>query len=359
MRTGISIYPGLDSTASDMAELLKKCAVLGISRVFTSLHIPETNTEALQKDLHILLTAAQHYNMDVIADISPATQALLNLDALTPDALLNLGITTVRFDFGFDIHKAALFSKAMHVQINASTIQKSDVQALRQAGADFSHIDGLHNFYPRPHTGLDENYFYEQTKWLQDEGIRIGAFIASQAGRRGPIYAGLPTLEMHRTMDVSLASRHLAALGLQSVFMGDANPSDEELRMLSSTGQEEKDTIVLKARLLSQNHHIRDLLSYVFTSRLDPARDVIRTQESRHHLDGLTIDHSGPFRSLRRGDITIDNIDYLRYMGEVQIILNDQAADERTNIVAEVLPAEQFLLPLITPGRKFRLEWVR
>lgn len=359
MQTGVSIYPGLNGSAATHLGLLEKAAIAGVTRIFTSLHIPETDTAALQEELRELLKAAQYHHMDVAADVSPTTQQLLMLDTLTPNALLELGITTVRFDFGFDISKIALFSKTMHIQLNASTVQPSYIRDLHRAGADFTHIEALHNFYPRPHTGLSEDYFRQQNAWLQDEGIAGGAFIPSQVGCRGPLFEGLPTLEMHRAMDVSLTSRHFAAMGLQSIFIADSDPSQRELNMLTRTGREEKNVVVVKARLISHEPYVRDLLSSTFTARMDPARDAIRTQESRYRLEDRTIESDGPFRSLHRGDITIDNADYLRYMGEVQILLANQPAEERTNIVAEIMPNELFLLSYITPGRKFRLELIR
>ena len=173
-------------------------------------------------------------------------------------------------------------------------------------------------------------------------------------------YEGLPTLEDHRHQDVSLAARHLAALGVQSVFIGDDKPSDKELRDLARTGREETDVVVIKAKLLSREPHIQDLLSYTFTARPDPSRDVIRTSGSRAHLDGRIIEpDSDIFRSLHRGDITLDNADFLRYMGEIQIVKCELPPEERTNIVAKVVPNEEFLLDYITPGRKFRFEFIR
>lgn len=48
------------------------------------------------------------------------------------------------------------------------------------------YIDGLHNFYPRPHTGLDLDYFKAQTHLLHAYGLSVGAFVPSQSasGRR-------------------------------------------------------------------------------------------------------------------------------------------------------------------------------
>ena len=174
------------------------------------------------------------------------------------------------------------------------------------------------------------------------------------------MFEGLPTLEDHRRLDVSLTARHLAALGVQSVFIGDAQPSDAELEALAAAGREEKDVVVLKARLCSREPWIRDFLSYTFTSRLDPSRDMIRTQESRSHASSSIVrDEACPRRGLRRGDVTIDTDMYLRYRGEMAIMTADAEDDDKTMIAAQILPEERFLLKYITPGRRFRLEFVR
>lgn len=360
MKTGISLYPGLHGTAEEHVELLEKAADAGIGRVFTSLHIPETDTAALRRELRALLQTARRRGLDVVADISPKTAAILGIDSLQPQQLLELGITTARLDYGFDVRKTALFSRVLSVQLNASTVQPEYIDALRDAGADFSRIDCLHNFYPRPHTGLSEAFFTAQTARLQQVGLSVGAFIPSQHGRRGPLFEGLPTLEDHRCLDVSLTARHLAALGVQSVFIGDAQPSDAELEALAAAGREEKGVVVLKTRLCSREPWVRDFLSYTFTSRLDPSRDMIRTQESRSHASGSIVrDEACPRRGLRRGDVTIDTDMYLRYRGEAAIMTADAEEDDKTMIAAQILPEERFLLKYITPGRRFRLEFVR
>ena len=42
MQNGISIYPGLDNTLEENLALIERAASLGLRRLFTSLHIPET-----------------------------------------------------------------------------------------------------------------------------------------------------------------------------------------------------------------------------------------------------------------------------------------------------------------------------
>ena len=51
MENGISLYPGLDNTLEENLQLLDAAAKYGIRRVFTSLHIPETNVAVLKKEL--------------------------------------------------------------------------------------------------------------------------------------------------------------------------------------------------------------------------------------------------------------------------------------------------------------------
>ena len=55
------------------------------------------------------------------------------------------------------------------------------------------------------------------------------------------------------------------------------------------------------------------------------------------------------------GSVTIDNKNYQRYMGELQLIKNPQTADARTNVVAMIDENEIKMLSYITPGRKFSL----
>jgi hypothetical protein len=212
MQTGISIYCGLDVSPEENLKLLETAAELGISRIFTSLHIPETNLAHFQTEIKNILASAKEKHLDVCADISPETKELLGLSALTPTALRALGITTARLDAGFSNAEIATFSKELTVQFNASTLTAEQVTSLLKAGLEKKHLDALHNFYPRPHTGLSLEFFLKQTKFLQEQGFTVGAFIPSQAGKRGPLYAGLPTLEEQRVQSVADGKRRISCL---------------------------------------------------------------------------------------------------------------------------------------------------
>lgn len=143
-------------------------------------------------------------------------------------------------------------------------------------------------------------------------------------------------------------------MGISSIFIGDSLPSEEELKILASI---KSDQITLKAHLFTENLFLKKLLRSTFTSRIDEARDAIRAQESRLMLDDHILEpENNKMRSY--GTITLDNKDYKRYMGELQIIKRPQPADKRVNVVARILHTDEFLINYIIPGRKFAFEFI-
>ena len=358
MENGISLYPGLDNTPDENLALLEKAAQAGIRRVFTSLHIPETDVAALKQEIGSLLRAARRHHMEVISDVSPATCKLLDLPEFNPASFRMLGITTLRLDYGFSAEEMARLTHRfpeMRFQLNASTITNRILKDLQDAGTDFSHIDALHNFYPRRGTGLSEPALVHANILLHRYGIRVGAFVASQGRRRSPLGDGLPTLEEHRDEAAELSARHLVALGCDSVFLADSLPTGEEIQAI---GQLQGDQVTLHAHYMTKDPIQRELLAHTCTSRLDEARDAIRAQESRPLLREMhaTI-HPDNTTTHPIGAITIDNETYGRYMGELQIIRMPQPADPRTNVAAMVDESECNLLQYITPGRKFSFQF--
>lgn len=364
MQTGISIYPGLDNSLEENLQLMHNASKLGIKRLFTSFHIPETDTRAFKHEIGQVIRAARELGFEIISDISPATQELLGIEQSSLSAYQILGINTLRLDYGYGTQEIARLSRNsqhLRIQLNASTITNKILQELSQYNADFRQIDALHNFYPRPGTGLSEEALMRKTITLTKHGIGIksGAFIPSQARKRSPLKEGLPTLEMHRDEPVDLTCRHMAAMGLSSVFIGDSLPSLQELESLASLTMWGNDIVRIKSKAYTKNPEIIKFLSQTFTSRTDEAQDAIRAQESRPMLkkEGISVE---PEHTAARpfGAVTLDNTGYGRYMGELQIIKRPQPADEKINVVAKILPNEEFLIRYIIPGRKFRLELI-
>lgn len=357
MAFGISVYPGLDNTTEENISLIHQAARFGITRLFTSLHIPEHNKSSFTVALHAILNAAKDSCLDLIADVTPESANMLGLASCTPEAFYEFGIHTLRLDDGFSVSDIASFSRSetsAWIQLNASTVSEEFLTELAKKGTDFSRIEALHNFYPRTGTGLSIRTLMEKTALLHRFGIRTGAFIATQTGKkRSPLHDGLPTLELHRNFTVDLAARHLAALELDDVFISDSLPTNEELTTLTGTKLHQ---ITLRAVTTTKNDVARYLLAQSFTARPDEARDAVRAVESRTRIKALAIPLlsqntvSRPF-----GAVTIDNVDYPRYTGELQIIKRSQPADPRVNVIAQIRTEELFLVPCIRPGCKFQI----
>ena len=352
MSYGFSIYFGLDNKKEENIKLLEEAYKLGFTRIFTSFHIPEANYSILKTEAREFFKLAENYNMDIITDISPSTFKFLDLEHMDLKGLCDMGVRTIRVDFGYTEEEISEMSKnsyGIKIQLNASTITKEFFENLDRYCPNYKNVDALHNFYPRVGTGISEECMIEKNTILNKRGIKASAFVQSNNRKRGPLYEGLPSLEDHRNLEVREAANHLFALGNKSVFIGDSLPSKEELRDLSSLNPE---GVELFIELKECDNVTLRLLSETYTQRIDEARDAIRASESRLLLKG---DKIGALNTVDKnyGDVIIDNENYMRYMGELQILKVSQKADYRTNVVASVLQKHFYLLKYIKGGKKF------
>jgi hypothetical protein len=352
MQTGISIYMGLDNTLEENLALIEAAAKCGCTKIFTSLHIPEADYAKLKSEFNFISRAAKENNMAIISDVSPQTLEFLGINQLDKNALIALGITILRMDYGVTPQEIAALSRCgdIKVQINASTATREFLTTLEKHHADFSRIDALHNFYPREGTGLSEKFFAAKNALLKEFSLKTGAFIASGNRPRAPLFMGLPTLEAHRQMSVSLAARHLAALGCDNIFIGDSLPSLDELGALSVV---EDDAVILRFEKIADAPFIRRLLAHKFTTRADEARDAFRAAESRALCKNIVIKKENAI-AIERGSVTLDNEGYGRYQGELQISKIEKKADSRVNVIGKVKADEIFLLDYLYPARSFR-----
>jgi hypothetical protein len=352
MSLGFSVYFGLDNTKDENIQLLKDANELGFTRIFTSLHIPEANYDILKVEVREFFNLAKQYDMDIISDISPNTFKFLDLDNMDLKGLRDMGVKTIRIDFGYTEEEISNMSKndyGIQIQLNASTVTESFFKNLDKFSPNYENIDALHNFYPRIGTGISEECMLEKNKILSDRGIKICAFVQSNNRKRSPLKDGLPTLEDHRNKDVRQAANHLFAIGNQSVFIGDSLPSKQELNDLANLFTE---GVELRIKVDTKEKVSLKLLEEIYSSRTDGARDAIRASESRLILNGNNIKPENTVDK-NYGDITIDNEGYKRYMGELQILTTNQDHDARINKVASVLQNDFYLLKYIKDGKKF------
>jgi len=209
----------------------------------------------------------------------------------------------------------------------------------------------MHNFYPRPETGLDEDYLWETTRQLQDAGLRVLAFIPGDIQKRGPVYEGLPTLEAHRTLLPSAAFADLVLnYGIEEVFVGDPGLSQTEQQRIERFCRE--GILSIPCEIQESWHHLYD---QVFTCRMDSPKRLVRFQESRvYSCQGQTIEACG-CTERTQGSLTIDNLRYGRYSGEIMLVRSDLPADHRVNVIGHVPENALLLLRHIGRGCKFTL----
>ena len=192
---------------------------------------------------------------------------------------------------------------------------------------------------------------HESTQALQAAGLEVYGFIPGDAVLRGPLYSGLPTLEDHRGAAPSAAFADLALnYGLDGIFVGDPALSEYEQGLIDhfcTSGE-----LCVPAVLRSG---YQALYGRSFTCRVDSPATLVRFQESREYsCFGQEIQPEN-CAARPRGTLTVDNIGYGRYSGEVQLMRTDFAADPRVNVIGHISPRHQLLLDCIRRGAKFRL----
>ena len=319
----------------------------GGAPVFISLHISEEfdadYCARVQQMCHFLAEKGWH----ILADVSEKTVRQFGCSDLGALAQ-QLQLWGLRLDYGFSLDEMCALAQKMPIAVNAST---TTPETARQLAAGGGTVIAMHNFYPRPETGLDPEFLRDSTAALQAEGLKVYGFIPGDELLRGPLYRGLPTLEDHRTAAPSAAFVDLAVgYGLDGIFAGDPGVSAREqeyIHHFCTTGE-----ICLPVAL---RPGYQTLYHRTFTCRPDSPKTLVRYQESRlYSCFGTTVEPENCVPR-RRGCVTMDNVGYGRYSGEIQLMRQDFPADEKVNVIGEVPPAYHPLLDCIRRGSTFRM----
>ncbi|HDR4421114.1 TPA: DUF871 domain-containing protein [Bacillus cereus] len=347
---GVSIYLAKERVKKQ-EEWLKVAKENGFASIFTSLHIPEDDPGTYKELIQILGKQALKYEMELMVDVSPKSLHHLGMTYENVEELVDWGITGLRMDYGIAPKEIARVSHQMKVALNASTITDSFWKELITEKIRVENVEAWHNFYPRPETGLAKSFLQKQNEYLHECGIKTMAFIPGDGEKRGPLYEGLPTLEKHRNMRPLEAYLELVQhCGVDKVLIGDVSGSVESVQEIASAS---RGIIPLRYEPLIEKSEVLKMVEQVHTNRLDPARDVIRSVESREENKVVL----QPMHTIERqkGSITIDNELYGRYAGEMQVAKHDLPQDEKVNVVGMVVEDDLSLLHFINAGRKFKL----
>lgn len=315
--------------------------------VFLSLHISEEFDGTYCARAEEICHTLADYGFRIIADVSVKTLRQFGCSDLT-ELARRLRIWAIRIDYGFTGEEIAGMAERMPLVVNASTTSREEAVRIAQRG---SLVFAMHNFYPRPETGLDADYLLETTRMLQSAGLKVLAFIPGDTALRGPVYEGLPTLEEHRACIPSAAFVDLKVrFGVDEIFLADPGLSETETARIDRFCRE--NVISVPAILNPAYEHLYD---QVFTCRVDAPKRMVRFQESRmYSCIGTAVepDNCAP-RDV--GTITIDNKNYGRYSGEVQMIRQPLPADSRVNVIGHVCENAHLLMGCIKGGQKFAL----
>ena len=315
--------------------------------VFLSLHISEEFDERYCRRAEEVCRTLASHGFRVIADVSRKTLAQFDCRDLV-ELARHLQLWALRIDYGFSIEEIIVLAQQMPIVVNASTVTAADACRIAERGRE---VFAMHNFYPRPETGLDDDYLARTTEALQNAGLKVLAFIPGDRERRGPVYEGLPTLEAHRTVLPSAAFVDLAVrFGMDGIFLADPGISATELRRIERYCREQ--VICLPAELAPAYEWLYD---QVLTCRVDSPRRMIRVLEAREYsCKGAVVAPDNCTRRLR-GAVTVDNENYGRYTGEIEIIRSDLQEDSRVNVIGRIPENAQLLMDCIKGGQKFVL----
>ena len=339
---GFSVYlSNFDKIKDELPSLYKEG-----STIFTSFHVSEEFDRGYIERGKQMCSFLSGIGYRMIADVSKKTMSFFNTDCLVEFAH-NMKIDILRIDYGFSEEEIIELARQMPICINASTVSE---EAVARISRDAIELYAMHNFYPRPETGLDSEQFSSRNQMLERYGIKVLAFIAGDLTKRGPIFEGLPTLEEHRK-----AAPYAAYIDLMNhykidtVFVGDGILSEYEENLIHCYNQ--NNIIRLPVSLLEE---YSNLYQQIYTIRVDSPSWLMRLQESREYsCFGQEIQ---PNHCISRevGSVTVDNICYQRYSGEIQIIKKSLAMDERVNVIGMVPKKYHLLLRNIANGTKIQ-----
>lgn len=339
---GISVYAGMENNIEEIIEYMNRAYSLGLNTIFTSAHIPETN-ESFKKDFEKILEHASKLGFLTMVDISKNYFDSLDIKKYNIDYL--------RLDYGFTLEEIAQMTQnySFGITVNATTFVKQDIEKFISYGGRIDKINACHNFYPRKDTGISEDLLIEKNSIFRQYGIKTMAFIPSQYKRRGPVYEGLPTLEMHRNVKPLVSAQHLQRLGVDFIVIGDAMASEDEMKSLNCIKDDETVIPIRFSKDLSKTE--LEILNSTHTNRMDPGEFVVRSQESRLIKSGKIIPNNN-ILPRKKYFVTIDNEKYKRYEGELQILKKDFDIDDRVNVVGDASEGN-ILIEMLKPGEKF------
>ncbi|MBU5592549.1 DUF871 domain-containing protein [Clostridium sp. MSJ-4] len=357
-KLGISVYP-MHNSNEEIKNYIELAAKYNFKRIFTCLLSVEGDTERILAEFKDIVSHANKFGMEVIADISPKVFTSLNITHKDLSFFKEMGLYGIRLDVGFSGMEESEMTynpQDLKIELNMSNGTKY-VDNILCFDPKKENLLGCHNFYPHRYTGLSYKHFIKCSKQFKELGLRTAAFVSSSEAKYGPwpVSEGLCTLEEHRNMPIEVQAKHLWATELiDDIIIANAFASEEELKALGKVNSEK---LTLGCKVFENVPEIerKIVLEEAHFNRGDVSDYVIRSTQSRVKYRGHEfVAFNTP--DIKRGDLIIDTSEYGHYAGELQIALKDMDNSGRTNVVGRISEEEIFLLDYIEPWQKFKLE---
>ncbi|MDR2860441.1 MAG: MupG family TIM beta-alpha barrel fold protein [Elusimicrobiota bacterium] len=336
-----SIYPtdekSVQTTVLENAERQKS------DLLFTSLHIPES--KGLMDYLDFLKNLHKEKGFSFFADISPLAFERLNLKIEEAQKLGEFGIEGLRIDFGFNIEQMKQIAKSgLKIAINASTVSEQTIKNLSKFN-----LIGWHNYYPRPETGLCEEFFISQNALFEKYEIPLYAFIPGENHFRAPLHLGLPTLENQRNKNACLNFLELALKYPKiKIVCAEGGLYQKHLNWISDY---ENNDIITLALSYADEKIFETLNDKVFNVRIEKTDFSWRLENTRSKIVPSKFDCA---KNRSKGSLQMDTEKFGRYQGEIHIIRKDLQPNEWTTHIADISKPYRDILDFPLGGKKIK-----
>lgn len=357
-RLGISIYPEY-SAAEQNADYIRRAGSLGYKRVFTCFRsLKDKTREQIVNEFRFLADRAHEGGMEIIPDVNPRVFSEMNISYEDLSVFRDMHLDGIRLDEGFDGMKESLMTynpQGLKIELNAST-QLVYVENIMDHHPDRSRLVTCHNFYPQQYTGLSLSHFNSCNEKMKSMHLPVAAFISSSnEGTYGPcpVNEGLCTLEMHRGLPADFQARHMFATGMvDEVLFANAYASREELFACAALNPAILTFgLILEKELTATEQSILDYAPK-HVIRGDMSEYMIRSTQPRVTFAAQSIPAENT-RDLKRGDVVILNDGYLKYKGELHVVLKAMPNDGRKNVIGRLPEYEHILLDYAEPWKVF------
>ena len=356
MIKAISIYPSNeDNYLNKCEEYISLASTYNFTSVFTSLHIPEINLKIQIKFLNELSKLCKKYNMEIIADIGGNSIKQIISDNELLNIVVDSNIDYLRLDYGYDHSDIAHLRKLLNNKgfiINASIYNeeesKQEVEFIRSLNCD---IKACHNYYPRVESGIDESFALIQKQIFDNLNVPIYYYVPNINNPRGPVYKGLPTIEKHRNIGVKDALLELVLkYNADGIIISDNFCTKEYFDNFNNINLEKE--LIIKVKTI--NNKYDDIVYQTHIFRYDSNENYLRSKSSRQMAEYAK--EIEPENCIDRiaGAITIDNKNYSRYSGELQVVLKNNHKDDRVNVVGYIEEKDLDKLSYYKQGYKFK-----